>query len=219
MRRQKLNHPNIVTIHEVGQVDHRHFIATEFIDGETLRQHMGAVQLNLNETLDIAIQIASALAVAHEAGITHRDIKPENIMLRRRDSIIKVLDFGLAKLAASESSGIDTEAATKVLFKTEPGTVMGTVPYMSPEQARGIPVDGRTDLFSLGAVLYEIVSGHLPFAGNNTNEVISAILSSEQPAPLARFAHEVPAELDRIVNKALAKDQRGALPVGKRLVD
>ena len=214
----KLNHPNIVTIHEVGQVDHRHFIATEFIDGETLRQHMGAVQLNLNETLDIAIQIASALAVAHEAGITHRDIKPENIMLRRRDSIIKVLDFGLAKLAASESSGIDTEAATKVLFKTEPGTVMGTVLYMSPEQARGIRVDGRTDLFSLGAVLYEIVSGHLPFAGNNTNEVISAILSSEQPAPLARFAHEVPAELDRIVNKALAKDREERYQSAKDLL-
>lgn len=128
-------------------------------------------------------------------------------MLRRRDSIVKVLDFGLATLAASESSGIDTEAATKVLFKTDPGTVMGTARYMSPEQARGIPVDGRTDLFSLGVVLYEMVSSHLPFAGNNTNEVISAILSREQPAPLARFAHDVPAELDRIVSKALTKDR------------
>ena len=214
----KLNHPNIVTIHEVGQVDHTHFIATEFIDGETLRQQMAAVHLNLNKTLDIAIEIASALAVAHEAGITHRDIKPENIMLRRRDSIVKVLDFGLAKLAASEPSGIDTEAATKVLFKTDPGTVMGTVFYMSPEQARGTPVDGRTDLFSLGVVLYEMVSGHLPFTGNSTNEVISAILSREQPAPLARFAHEVPAELDRIVNKALAKDREERYQSAKDLL-
>jgi serine/threonine protein kinase/TolB-like protein/Flp pilus assembly protein TadD len=213
-----LNHPNILTIHEIGQADDTRFIATEFIDGETLRQHIGATQLNLNETLDIGIQIASALAVAHEAGITHRDIKPENIMLRRRDSIVKVLDFGLAKLAASESSGIDTEAATKALFKTEPGTVMGTVLYMSPEQARGIPVDGRTDLFSLGVVLYEMVSSHLPFAGNNTNEVISAILSREQPAPLARFAHDIPAELDRIVSKALAKDREERYQSAKDLL-
>ncbi|MDQ3256168.1 MAG: protein kinase [Acidobacteriota bacterium] len=213
-----LNHPNILTIHETGKADDTRFIATEFIDGETLRQHMWAAQLNLNETLDIAIQIASALALAHQAGITHRDIKPENIMLRRRDSIVKVLDFGLATLAASESSDIDTEAATKVLFKTDPGTVMGTALYMSPEQARGIPVDGRTDLFSLGVVLYEMVSSHLPFAGNNTNEVISAILSREQPAPLARFAHDVPAELDRIVSKALAKDREERYQSAKDLL-
>lgn len=213
-----LNHPNILTIHEIGQAADTHFIATEFIDGETLRQHTVAAQLNLDETLDIAIQIASALAVAHEAGITHRDIKPENIMLRRRDSIVKVLDFGLAKLAASESSGIDNEAATKALFKTDPGTVMGTVLYMSPEQARGIAVDGRTDLFSLGVVLYEMVASHLPFAGNNTNEIISAILSREQPAPLARFAHDVPAELDRIVSKALAKDREERYQSAKDLL-
>ena len=213
-----LNHPNILTIHETGQADDTCFIATEFIDGETLRQHMGAAQLDLSETLDIAIQIASALTAAHQAGITHRDIKPENIMLRRHDSIVKVLDFGLAKLAASESSGIDTEAATKELFKTAPGTVMGTALYMSPEQARGIPVDGRTDLFSLGVVLYEMVSSHLPFAGNNTNEVISAILSREQPAPLARFAHDVPAELDRIVSKALAKDREERYQSAKDLL-
>jgi serine/threonine-protein kinase len=202
-----LNHPNILTIHEIGQADATRFIATEFIDGETLRHHMAAGQMNLNETLDIAIQIASALAVAHEAGITHRDIKPENIMLRRRDSIVKVLDFGLAKLTAPESSGVDTEAATRALFKTDPGTVMGTALYMSPEQARGITLDGRTDIWSIGVVLYEMIAGKVPFAGTGANEVISAILSTQQPGPLARFAHDVPAELDRIVTKALAKDR------------
>ncbi|MGI9069592.1 MAG: protein kinase domain-containing protein [Pyrinomonadaceae bacterium] len=213
-----LNHPNILTIHEIGQADATRFIATEFIDGETLRQHMAAAQLNLNETLDIAIQIASALEVAHEAGITHRDIKPENIMLRRRDSIVKVLDFGLAKLTAPESSEFDAEAATKAFFKTDPGTVVGTAIYMSPEQARGIPVDGRTDLFSLGVVLYEMVASHVPFAGSSANEVISAILSKEQPAPLARFAHNVPDRLEEIVTKALTKDREERYQTAKDLL-
>ena len=202
-----LNHPNILTIHEIGQVDATRFIATEFIDGETLRQLIMAGQMNLNEILDIAIQITSALAVAHEAGITHRDIKPENIMLRRRDSIVKVLDFGLAKLTATESSDVDSEAATRAMFKTEQGTVMGTAFYMSPEQARGIMLDGRTDIWSIGVVLYEMIAGKVPFAGTSANEVISAILSREHPAPLARFAHDVPAELDRIVTKTLSKDR------------
>jgi eukaryotic-like serine/threonine-protein kinase len=213
-----LNHPNILTIHEIGQEDATRFIATEFIDGETLRQHMAAAQMNLNETLDIAIQIASALAVAHEAGIIHRDIKPDNIMLRRRDSIVKVLDFGLAKLTAPESSEVDTEAATQALFKTDPGTVVGTVVYMSPEQARGIPVDARTDIFSLGVVLYEMTAGRLPFSGSSTNEVISAILSKEQPAPLARFAHNVPDRLEEIVTRALTKNREERYQTAKDLL-
>jgi serine/threonine-protein kinase len=179
---------------------------------------MAAAQMNLNETLDIAIQIASALAVAHEAGIIHRDIKPENVMLRRRDSIVKVLDFGLAKLTAPESSEVDTEAATQALFKTDPGTVVGTVVYMSPEQARGIPVDGRTDIFSLGVVLYEMTAGRLPFAGSSTNEVISAILSKEQPAPLARFARNVPDRLEEIVTRALTKDREERYQTAKDLL-
>jgi serine/threonine-protein kinase len=202
-----LNHPNILTIYEIGLADATRFIATEFIDGETLRQHMAAAQINLNETLEIGIQIASALAVAHEAGITHRDIKPENIMLRRRDSIVKVLDFGLAKLTAPESSEVDIEAATKTLFKTDPGTVVGTVVYMSPEQARGIPVDARTDIFSLGVVLYEMVAGCLPFAGSTSSEVLAAILSEKVPQPLARYSRDAPAELERVVSKALRKNR------------
>src|SRR5207244_8392911 len=153
-------HPNIVTIHESDQVDSTNFIATEFIEGETLRQGMRNAPLKLGEVLDVAAQIASALSAAHAAGIVHRDIKPENIMLRR-DGIVKVLDFGLAKLTERPPpDSVDTEAPTS--FKTDPGTVVGTAIYMSPEQARGMPVDARTDTFSLGIVLYDVVAGSLP---------------------------------------------------------
>ncbi|HVS82180.1 MAG TPA: serine/threonine-protein kinase [Pyrinomonadaceae bacterium] len=202
-----LNHPNIITIYEIEQIDSVNFIAAEFIDGETLRQRMKGVPIKLGEVLDVAAQIASALAAAHAAGIVHRDIKPENIMLRR-DGIVKVLDFGLAKLTAHESTNIDTEAATK--FKTDAGMVMGTAIYMSPEQARGMPIDVRTDIFSLGIVLYEMVAGRLPFEGSTSSEVLASILSEKEPQPLARYSREVPAELERIVSKALRKnrDQR-----------
>ena len=199
-----LNHPNIITIYEVGEAESRHFISTEFIDGETLRQRMRKGHLKLNDVLEVSIQVASALAAAHAAGIVHRDIKPENIMVRR-DGYIKVLDFGLAKLTEAEGSTPDPEARTKTLVNTDAGTVLGTATYMSPEQAKGKYVDGRTDLWSLGAVIYELVAGHAPFEAETSSEVIGLILNKEPP-PLARFDREAPAELDRIVTKALTKD-------------
>ena len=199
-----LNHPNILTIHEIGEIDGQPFIATEFIDGQTLREHTAKTLIKLEGALEVAVQVASALSAAHAAGIVHRDIKPENIMLRR-DGIVKVLDFGLAKLTAAESATVDTEAPTR--FKTDPGTVVGTAIYMSPEQARGMPVDARTDIFSLGVVLYEVVAGRLPFEGATSGEVMAAILSEKKPQPLARYSREVPAELERIVSKALRKNR------------
>jgi serine/threonine-protein kinase len=205
-----LNHPNIITIYEIDETDSGHFIATEFIDGETLREREANAPLKLTESLDIASQLAAALAAAHAAGIVHRDIKPENVMLRR-DGIVKVLDFGLAKLTAPTSlDSVDGEAPTRPNVNTDPGMVMGTAVYMSPEQARGLTVDARTDIFSLGIVLYEMVAGRLPFDGSNRNEIMASVLSEEEPQLLARFAREVPAELERIVSKALRKnrDQR-----------
>jgi serine/threonine protein kinase len=200
-----LNHPNIITIYEIDQTDSGHFIATEFIDGETLRQRMRSKPMKLNDVLDVAAQIASALSAAHAAGIVHRDIKPENAMLRR-DGIVKVLDFGLAKLAKRLPPDlVDTEAPTSV--KTDPGTVVGTAVYMSPEQARGIPVDARTDIFSLGVVVYEMVAGCLPFAGSTSSEVLASVLGDKAPQPLARYSREAPAELERIVAKALRKNR------------
>jgi serine/threonine-protein kinase len=198
-----LNHPNILTIYEIDEVDHLHFIATEFIDGVTLRQRIKSTPLNLYDAVDVGAQIASALAAAHTAGIIHRDIKPENIMLRR-DGLVKVLDFGLAKLSERlPRDSVDTEAPTT--FKTNPGTVLGTAVYMSPEQARGLEVDARTDIFSLAVVLYEMVAARLPFAGSTPSEVVSSILSEKEPQPLARYSSEAPDELERIVSKALHK--------------
>ncbi|PYS61264.1 MAG: hypothetical protein DMF74_16720 [Acidobacteria bacterium] len=200
-----LNHPNILTIYEIEQIDSVNFIATEFIDGVTLRQRMRNAPMKLREVLDVAVQIASALSAAHAANIVHRDIKPENTMLRR-DGIVKVLDFGLAKLTERvPPDSVDTEAPTS--FKTDPGTVVGTAIYMSPEQARGLDVDSRTDIFSLGVLIYEMVTGRLPFEGSNTNEILASILSDNEPLPLARYAREVPAEFERIVSKALRKNR------------
>src|SRR5437660_6323298 len=177
-----LNHPNIITIYEIDETASGHFIATEFIEGETLREREQK-PLELSESLDIATQIASALAAAHAAGIVHRDIKPENVMLRH-DGIVKVLDFGLAKLseppAVAGGPAVDTEAPTRANVKTDPGVVMGTAIYMSPEQARGLPVDARTDIFSLGVVLYEMVAGRLPFDGSNQNEIMASVLSDKE---------------------------------------
>ena len=202
-----LNHPNILTIYEIGEAAGTHFIATELIEGETLRQCMRGARMKLSDVLTVAIQTADALAAAHEAGIIHRDIKLENIMLRRRDAYVKVLDFGLAKLIEQQPATTDTEAPTKTLFKTDEGVVVGTVIYMSPEQARGLLVDARTDIFSLGVVLYEMVAGCLPFEGSTKSDVLAAIISEKEPPPLARFARDVPAELERIVEKALRKDR------------
>jgi serine/threonine-protein kinase len=199
-----LNHPNIITIYEIGQVGDSHFIATEFIDGQTLRRQMTS-RMRLTEVLDVVIQVASALTAAHVAGIFHRDIKPENVMLRP-DGLVKVLDFGLAKLAERRSPRISAEALTAGQVDTDPGTVMGTAQYMSPEQARGLKVDGRTDIFSLGVVLYEMVGGRAPFEGATAADLIISIVEKE-PAPLSRYAPEVPAELQRILTKALRKDR------------
>ena len=202
-----LNHPNIITIHEIDHTDSVPFIASEFIDGVTLRNRMRGQPLKLGEVLEVSIQIASALSAAHAAGIVHRDIKPENVMLRS-DAIVKVLDFGLAKLSGQLSAeSLDPEAPTRHVVNTEPGVVMGTAIYMSPEQARGIAVDARTDIFSLGVVLYELVAGCLPHEGATSNDVLASILSEKEPQPLARFSREVPAELERIVSKALRKER------------
>ena len=192
-----LNHPNILTVYEVEQRDGLHYIATEFVDGVTLRQHMHARQMNLDKVLNIAIQVASALQAAHAAGIAHRDIKPENIMIRS-DGYIKVLDFGLAKLTESELS----QAAAE----TNPGIVMGTPRYMSPEQARGLDVDLRTDIFSLGTVIYELVTGKLPFEGETTSDVIAALIKDE-PEPMRTTVPDLPVEFEEVVSKALVKDR------------
>jgi serine/threonine protein kinase len=201
-----LNHPNIITIHEIGQIAEAHFIATEFIDGETLRQHIAKTRMKLPEILEVAIQTAGALQAAHAAGIVHRDIKPENIMLRP-DGYVKVLDFGLAKLTeqSHQSTSADSQVDTMVKADTKPGTVMGTVNYMSPEQARGQSLDQRTDIFSLGVVLYEMVAGRMPFAAATSLDTLVAILEKE-PVSLDQFAPEVPAECQRIINKTLRKD-------------
>jgi serine/threonine protein kinase/TolB-like protein/Tfp pilus assembly protein PilF len=199
-----LNHPNILTIYEIGETEGTHFIATEFIDGETLRDHMAGLpsRMKMDEVLDVSLQVASALAAAHEAGIVHRDIKPENIMLRR-DGYVKVLDFGLAKLTEQRTSA-GPNALT--LAQTGPGIVIGTVTYMSPEQARGLRVDERTDIFSFGIVLYEMIAGRAPFGGPTPSDVIVAILDRE-PQPLAYHLPNASPEMQRIVSKALAKDR------------
>ena len=201
-----LNHPNIITIYEVGKHDGTHFIATEFIEGETLRQQMNTEKPDLVESLDVVIQVASALQAAHSVGIAHRDIKPENIMLRP-DGYVKILDFGLAKLTEQNPSGeLDPDAVTKSLFETQPGLVIGTLTYMSPEQARGQRVDGRTDIFSLGIVLYELVSGQRPFNGSTPSDIIASLLTAEPPKLSTRLPN-IPPELERIVNRMLVKDR------------
>src|SRR6476469_4328943 len=168
-----LNHPNILTVYEIGEVDDKNYIATELIDGHTLREHLSQKDaLPLNKILKMGVQVAEALSAAHAAGIIHRDIKPENIMIRR-DGYTKVLDFGLAKL--TEAQAPDPEAATRFQVNTNPGVVMGTVFYMSPEQARGNPTDARTDIWSLGSVLYEMIAGKVPFSGETVNHTIVSI--------------------------------------------
>lgn len=215
-----LNHPNLITIFEIGEVESVHFISTEFIEGETLRQRIAPSRMPTAEICDIAIQVASALSAAHAAGITHRDIKPENIMVRP-DGVVKVLDFGLAKLTESSrtpgGSAFDPTGITKKIVDTDPGVVMGTVSYMSPEQARGLPVDSRTDIFSFGVVMYEMIAGRVPFEGASFGDVISGILA-KRPMSLARFAPDVPRELERIVSKALAKDRDERYQTSKDLL-
>ena len=199
-----LNHPNILTVYEIGRADDTTYIATEFVDGLTLRQHLHH-SLKLTEILDISIQIASALVAAHAAGIVHRDIKPENVMVRK-DGIVKVLDFGLAKLTEKfDSSGSGSEANTLALVNTEPGTVLGTAAYMSPEQAIGREVDARSDIWSLGVVLYEMLTLRTPFEGVSRSHLIVAITDRE-PVPLTHLAPNVPQALEWIVAEAMTKD-------------
>ena len=196
-----LNHPNILTVYEIGEVDGKNYIATELIDGQTLREQLSHKEsLQLNSILKIGVQVSEALSAAHQAGIIHRDIKPENIMLRK-DGYAKVLDFGLAKLSEPKAIATGSEDATRVQVNTTPGMVMGTVSYMSPEQARGNLTDARTDIWSLGVVLYEMLAGKVPFTGETVNHTIVSILEKE---PL--LLEKVPAELQRIVRKALTKD-------------
>ena len=200
-----LSHPNVCTILALGETtDGQHYIAMEYVEGETLRQRLSTARLSIREALDISIQIAAALSAAHGAGIVHRDIKPENVMLRP-DGFVKVLDFGLAKLAPASPDSMGADS-TRTVLKTDAGTVVGTAAYMSPEQARGQEVDARTDIWSLGVMLYEMVAGRSPFAGPSGTDVLAAILDRE-PAPLARFEPDTPSELQRIVTKALRKDR------------
>jgi len=196
-----LNHPNILTVHEIGVVDSSRYIVTEYIKGETLRDRIASEPLTLREMLDVTLQVAAALSAAHGARIVHRDIKPENIMLRD-DGFVKVLDFGLAKLSGTARQTANSEDATRAQVNTAPGAVMGTADYMSPEQARGKETDGRTDVWSLGVVLFEMHAGKSPFKGETTNDTIAAILTREPP-PLDA---SVPHELHRIIKRALQKN-------------
>jgi hypothetical protein len=198
-----LNHPNILTIHEVGEHEASRFIVAELVEGETVRHRLERGPLTLREILDIAVQTASALAAAHAAAIVHRDIKPDNLMLRP-DGYVKVLDFGVATFARPATSSPDS-AATIAPRETGFGMVVGTVAYMSPEQARGLDVDGRSDCFSLGVVLYELVTGRSPFLGQTTSDTLVTILDKEAP-PLRLAARGLPLQLEWIIEKALEKD-------------
>ncbi|HKQ99151.1 MAG TPA: protein kinase [Pyrinomonadaceae bacterium] len=204
-----LNHPGILTIYEVGEADGVHFISTEFIDGHTLRELIRDEGLSLAEVLDIAAQVAAALAAAHAEGIIHRDIKPENIM-RRNDGLVKILDFGIAKLTEQQFFETSSEAPTIIKAQTEMGVVMGTAGYMSPEQARGLTVDERTDVWSLGCVLYEMITGRAPFAGATRMDTLVAVLEREPPPLFSQPAEELPeelAQLQQITARALRKER------------
>ncbi|MCA1626204.1 MAG: protein kinase [Acidobacteria bacterium] len=212
-----LNHPNIITIHEIGKTDKTHFIATEYIEGETLHSRLKSERMNFKSVLDVAIQVISALDAAHRAGIVHRDIKPENVMIRP-DGVVKILDFGIAKLTEKKVATIDAEAATTIKAEgTTPGTIIGTASYMSPEQAKGKPVDARSDIFSFGVVLYESLSGKQPFEGENAMDVIGSILNKE-PVPIQQLIPEVPQEIGRIISKTLKKDREERYQTAKDLL-
>ena len=200
-----LNHPNVAHIYEIEETSDGAFIVLEYIDGETLRARLRRSTLGLAEALEIAVQVADALASAHAAGVVHRDIKPENVMLAR-EGFVKVLDFGLAKLPETPRAFDDNSKSTVSLVYSEPGVLRGTVAYMSPEQARGLEVDARTDVWSLGVLLYEMLAGRTPFEGDTSSDVIAAILH-QPPPPLARFSREVTEAAEWIVLKALAKDR------------
>src|SRR5215813_6705446 len=214
-----LNHPNIITIYDFGQENERYYIVSEFVEGCTLRNFVGSPDVSLNQILDLVAQVASALEAAHAAGIVHRDIKPENIMLRP-DGYAKVLDFGLAKLTEPESGGDEARTDISGLssdFETRAGMVLGTVNYMSPEQARGQKVDGRSDLFSLGVVLYELVTGHRPFGGKTWHHTIVAITDAEPP-PITSDMQGAPAALQEIIYRVLSKDREQRYQTARALL-
>jgi len=211
----RLSHPNVCVVHEIGETDDgRPFIAMEYVEGVTLRQRMRGHVMKLGDVLDIAIQIADALTAAHEAGIVHRDIKPENIVIRP-EGYVKILDFGLAKLT-ERYKGVSHATMSTLLFDSSPGTVIGTAAYMSPEQARGVGVDERTDVWGLGVVLYEMASGRPPFTGETTTDVVVAIVEKDQ-LPISQFVEGTPPELERIVRKALRKDRNERYQIVKEM--
>ena len=211
----RLSHPNVCVVHEVGETDDgRPFIAMEYVEGMTLRQRIRSQAMKLGDVLDIAIQVADALTAAHEAGIVHRDIKPENIVIRP-EGYVKILDFGLAKLTERHKSATTTTMPT-LLFHSSPGVVIGTAAYMSPEQARGVAVDERTDIWGLGVVLYEMASGRAPFTGETPTDVVVAIVEREQP-PISEHVEGTPPELERIVRKALRKDRSERYQIVKEM--
>src|SRR6476469_5978219 len=212
-----LNHPNILTVYEIGAEGDRQFIATEFVEGVTLRASLACGRINPHAALEIAVQVASALAAAHEAGVVHRDIKPENIMLRP-DGYAKVLDFGIAKLTEQRPASDDYEAGTTAVLQTQPGLVLGTGHYMSPEQARGQTVDARSDIWSLGVVLYEMVGGSPPFRGETPSDCIASILTAEPP-PLSGVLPDVPLKLESILQKALRKNSDERYQTIKEMLD
>ena len=212
-----LNHPNIITIYEIGKTNDTHFIATEYIEGETLHSRLRGERMNLKSVLDVAIQAAGALDAAHRVGIVHRDIKPENIMIRP-DGFVKILDFGIAKLIERHSESVEAKAATATKGLTRDGMIIGTASYMSPEQARGKNTDARTDIFSFGVVLYETLTGKQPFEGESAIDTISSIISKE-PMPLGQLTPDIPPELNHIVEKSLRKDREERYQTSKDLLN
>jgi serine/threonine protein kinase/tetratricopeptide (TPR) repeat protein len=212
-----LNHPNILTVYEFGQIEGTYYIASEYVEGETLRERIKRAKLQVAEVTELAIQMASALAAAHARGIVHRDIKPDNIIVRN-DGLVKVLDFGIAKLNAG-LSGLTSRSGllSTALSTSRPGAVFGTIRYMSPEQARGHDVDGRSDLFSLGVVMYEMVTGHAAFQGDTASDVIAEILKGE-PAPLADAVPDLPPEFEAIVLRAMRKNPEERYPSASEML-
>jgi serine/threonine protein kinase/alpha-beta hydrolase superfamily lysophospholipase/class 3 adenylate cyclase len=212
-----LNHPNILTVFEIGETSGQHYIATELVDGETLRKKFLAKNIAIDEAIHYTEQLASALSAAHSAGIIHRDLKPDNIMIRP-DGLVKILDFGLAKPMHEADATCPGKATRDTDFASQPGIILGTIQYMSPEQARGLPLDARSDIFSLGVVIYEMVTGHHPFEAATLSDVLSAILD-RAPIPLSEYRNDIPTELIRIVLKCMSKVREQRYPSAVELLD